>query len=347
MTTAYTSLLGLALPVTGELQGTWGDTVNNSITSLLDTAVAGTTTISTDGDVTLSTTTGSANQARQAILLCSGARTALRTLTAPAQSKIYTVINATTGGYSVKVVGVGPTTGVTVPAGQSAQIAWNGTDFVLVSTMTSSGIVPVASGGTGLSSYTTGDLIYASGSTTLSKLGIGTSTYVMTSSGTAPQWSAPAALTKTDDTNVTLTLGGSASTALLNAASLTLGWTGQLAVGRGGTGLASYTAGDLVYASGTTTISKLAIGTSNQILTSSGTAPQWTSASSISIGTATNLAGGATGSLPYQSSAGTTTFLAAGTNGYILTLAGGVPTWAANTGISTGKSIAMAMIFGG
>ena len=45
MTTAATSLLGLALPVTGELSGTWGDTVNNSITSLLDTAVAGTTTL--------------------------------------------------------------------------------------------------------------------------------------------------------------------------------------------------------------------------------------------------------------------------------------------------------------
>ena len=53
MTTAYTSLLGLALPVTGELSGTWGDTVNNSITSLLDSAVAGTTTLSTDLDVTL------------------------------------------------------------------------------------------------------------------------------------------------------------------------------------------------------------------------------------------------------------------------------------------------------
>lgn len=167
MTTAYTSLLGLALPVTGELQGTWGDTVNNSITSLLDTAVAGTTTLSTDGDVTLSTTTGAANQARQAILLCSGARTALRTITAPAQSKIYTVINATTGGYSVKVVGVGPTTGVTIPAGQTAQIAWNGSDFVLLSSTTSSGIVPVASGGTGLSSGTSGGVLYFSASGTL------------------------------------------------------------------------------------------------------------------------------------------------------------------------------------
>ena len=42
----------------------------------------------------------------------------------------------------------------------------------------------------------------------------------------------PSALTKTDDTNVTLTLGGSASTSLLAATSLTLGWTGTLADSR-------------------------------------------------------------------------------------------------------------------
>jgi hypothetical protein len=52
-------------------------------------------------------------------------------------------------------------------------------------------------------------------------------------------------------------------------------------------------------------------------------------ATATSATTATNLAGGATGSLPYQSGAGATTFLAAGTNGHVLTLAGGVPTWAA------------------
>lgn len=52
-------------------------------------------------------------------------------------------------------------------------------------------------------------------------------------------------------------------------------------------------------------------------------------ATATSATTATNLAGGATGSLPYQTGAGATTFLAAGTNGYVLTLAGGVPTWAA------------------
>lgn len=45
-----------------------------------------------------------------------------------------------------------------------------------------------------------------------------------------------AALTKTDDTNVTLTLGGTPTTALLAATSITAGWTGTLSVARGGTG---------------------------------------------------------------------------------------------------------------
>lgn len=167
MATSYTSLLGLALPVQGELQGVWGDTVNNSITSLLDTAIAGTTTLSTDADVTLSTTTGASNQARQAILLCSGARTAQRTITAPAQSKIYTVINATTGGFAVKLVGVGPTTGVTISAGTSAVVAWNGSDFIFTAVSGSSGVLPVANGGTGLSSGTSGGVLYYSASGTL------------------------------------------------------------------------------------------------------------------------------------------------------------------------------------
>lgn len=78
----------------------------------------------------------------------------------------------------------------------------------------------------------------------------------------------------------------------------------------GGTGLTSYTAGDLPYYATGTALSKLGIGASSTILTSSGTAPQWSTASSVSVGTATNIAGGAQGSIPYQSGAGTTVFLA-------------------------------------
>jgi hypothetical protein len=114
--------------------------------------------------------------------------------------------------------------------------------------------VPTSAGGTGLTSYTAGDTVYYASGTTLSKLAIGASGRYLSSTGSAPQWSAPAALTKTDDTNVTLTLGGSASTALLNAASLTLGWTGTLATTRGGTGLSSFTNKGIVYASSTSAL---------------------------------------------------------------------------------------------
>ena len=68
----------------------------------------------------------------------------------------------------------------------------------------------------------------------------------------------PSALTKTDDTNVTLTLGGTPSTALLQAVSMTLGWTGQLSVARGGTGLAALTAHYLPIGNGTTALTLLA-----------------------------------------------------------------------------------------
>jgi glucose/arabinose dehydrogenase len=151
--TNFSPLLGLALPTTGDLSGTWGTTVNDSITNLIDSAVAGTTTLSADADVTLSTTNGAANQARNAIILWTASNGATtRNITAPAQSKAYLVINAGTG--SIVIRGSGPTTGVTVASGVRALVAWNGSDFVkivsnpVVLTTDVSGVLPVANGGT-------------------------------------------------------------------------------------------------------------------------------------------------------------------------------------------------------
>ena len=151
--TNFTPLLGLALPTTGDLSGTWGTTVNTAITDLLDDAVAGTVTLSADADVTLTTTNGADNQARNAIILWTASNGATtRNITAPAQSKAYVVINAGTG--SIVVRGSGPTTGVTIPSGTRALVAWNGSDFVkivsnpVVLTTDVSGILPVANGGT-------------------------------------------------------------------------------------------------------------------------------------------------------------------------------------------------------
>lgn len=85
----------------------------------------------------------------------------------------------------------------------------------------------------------------------------------------------PAALTKTDDTNVTLILGGTPTTALLQATSITAGWTGTLSSARGGTQTGTYTTGDILYASGTNTLAKLPIGSSTNVLTVTGGVPVW------------------------------------------------------------------------
>jgi len=157
--TNFTPLLGLALPTTGDLSGTWGTTVNTAITDLLDDAVAGTVTLSANADVTLTTTNGADNQARNAIILWTASNGATtRNITAPAQSKAYVVINAGTG--SIVVRGSGPTTGVTIPSGTRALVAWNGSDFVkivsnpVVLTTDVSGTLPIANGGTGTTSTT-------------------------------------------------------------------------------------------------------------------------------------------------------------------------------------------------
>jgi hypothetical protein len=88
--------------------------------------------------------------------------------------------------------------------------------------------------------------------------------------------------------------------------------------------------------------------TANTQFTGAGTGLTGT-ATSLSIGgnaatatsatTATNIAGGAAGSVPYQTASGTTTLLAAGTDGYVLRLASGLPTWGADyTGTVTSVS---------
>jgi hypothetical protein len=187
MTTGNTTLLGLALPVEGELDGTWGDVVNDSITSLVDSAVAGTTTLSADADVTLTDTTLAANQARQAVLLWTASNGATtRNITAPARSKPYIVINAGTG--SVVLRGAGPTTGVTIISGERCLAAWNGSDFVKVASSVVAasgltGVVAPANGGTGVANGTNNTITFT-GNYTLGLTLTGNSSVTMPTSGT-------------------------------------------------------------------------------------------------------------------------------------------------------------------
>ena len=177
MPTTYTPQLGLSLPTQGELSGTWGDVTNTSLTSLVDYAIAGTTTLASDADVTLTAGVGVANQARAAILLFNGSRTVIRNITAPATGKIYYAINATSGGFSVVLRGVGPTAGITIPNGKAVTAVWNGADFVALDASNATGVLAIANGGTG--STTASAALAALG-------GIGANNTALTGIPTAP-----------------------------------------------------------------------------------------------------------------------------------------------------------------
>jgi hypothetical protein len=90
--------------------------------------------------------------------------------------------------------------------------------------------------------------------------------------------------------------------------------------------------GSLVFATSPSLVTPI-LGTpqSGNFSTGTFTWPTFNQNTTGTAAKANNLVGGSAGSLPYQSAADTTVFLAAGTNGQVLTLASGVPSWATPT----------------
>jgi hypothetical protein len=282
MATAYSSLLGLALPVQGDLTGQWGNEVNDYITKYLDASVAGGLAIT--ADVTLTKTTGSAlgaTSSQYAILTCSPASVNI-VVTAPAAYKIY-VVNNTSASYTVTIRGAGPTTGVVLSALEKAVVAWNGTDFFKVATSATDGVSTFSAGSTGLtpSSATSGAVTLAG---TLAVLNGGTG--VTTSTGTTN------VVLSNSPTLVAPNLGSPASVGTMPA--FTLGGT----VSGGGNqinnvviGTSTPLAGSFTTLSATGTLSG---GTSGTAYSFSGSAPATsltlTSAGLLGIGTNTPVA---------------------------------------------------------
>ena len=197
----------------------------------------------------------------------------------------------------------------------------------LTDTSETQGVLPLGRGGTGVDlSPVLGAVIYADNDS-LNQTPAGNVGQVLTSAGGlgAPYWqtiSGIGTVTSIDVSGGTTgltTSGGPVTT----VGTITIG--GTLIPANGGTGISSYAVGDLLFANTTTSLDKLTVGSNGYLLASNGTAPAYVNPTTVTIGTATNLAGGAGGSIPYQSSAGTTTFLASG-NG-VLTASGGNPSY--------------------
>lgn len=195
-------------------------------------------------------------------------------------------------------------------------------------TMGWTGTLSGTRGGTGVNNGSS--TITLGGSLTTSGAFASTFTMTATTSVTFPtsgtlattsQLPTPAALTKTDDTNVTLTLGGTPATALLQATSLTLGWTGLLSLARGGTN-ANLTAsnGGIFYSTASAGAILAGTSTANQIvLSGSNAAPSWS--------TATYPATTTVNQILFSSSANTITGLTTGNSSTIFTNTSGVPAW--------------------
>lgn len=226
MTTGTTSLLSLALPVEGELDGTWGDVVNYGITDYVDIAVAGTLTLNGDGAVTLANTAGDASgtnigstTAQYAVIKITGTLTTTKIVTAPSTSKTYIIDNAATGG-SVTFKASGQT-GVSVAVGEKCTVYFNGTDYVKVASSVADGVTSVSGTGT-VNGITLTGTVTSTGSLTLGGTlsGVNLATQV---TGTLP-----------------IANGGTGTTST-TFANLATNVTGTLPVANGGTGVTTST----------------------------------------------------------------------------------------------------------
>ena len=285
-TTAFvTSAIGGSTVVNSFSAGSTGLTPNSASSGAI--TLGGTLAVANGGTgVTTSTGTGSNVLSISPTFTGtpSAPTAALNTNTTQLATTAYVIqqVSSSGGGTVTSVVGTGTVNGITLTGTvtSSGNLTLGGTLSGVSLTSQVSGTLPVANGGTNLTSYTIGDTLYASGTTTLSKLGIGTVGQVLTvnSGATAPQWSTPTTGTVT---SVSFTGG------LITVASATT--TPALTV--------AGTSGGIVYFSSASTWASSALLASNALMIGggAGSAPSTTTTGTgvlTALGNATNAASG-------------------------------------------------------
>lgn len=355
MSSTYSPDLRIELIGTGDQAGVWGSTTNTNLGTLLESAIAGYTSVSIiSASQALTVNNGAADEARYAALALTTSTGANFAVYIPPSSKLYVFYNAssyTATIYCSTVAGntTAAGTGIAIPTGKKMALWTDGTnvyqqtDYMISptfltpalgtpasGTLTNATGLPISTGVSGLGSGVatflatpssanlaaavtgetgSGALVFATSptlvtpalgtpssgtltsctglpvATGISGLGSGVATFLATPS------SANLAAALTDETGtganvfantptlVTPILGTPTSGALTNCTGLplTTGVTGTLPAANGGTGQSSYTVGDIVYASTTTALSKLAdVATGNALISGGvGVAPSY------------------------------------------------------------------------
>lgn len=254
---AYTTSGWITLGTGG---GSGGVTAIATGTGLIGGPITTTGTIAIANTTVVAGTYGSSSNIPQIIINAQGQITSA------------TNIAVSTGGTVTSVDVSGGTTGLTTSGGP---ITSSGT-------ITLAGTLGATNGGTGQNTYTTGDILYASATNTLSKLSVGTNGFVLTLAAGVPTWAASTGGVTSFSTSLN---GLTPSTATTGAITL----AGTLGISSGGTGQTSASAafnalspitttGDLIIGNGTNSATRLGIGSNGYVLTSDGTTAAWQAA---------------------------------------------------------------------
>lgn len=133
--TTFSTALKLELPGDGQQSGTWGQTTNKNLGTLLEQAITGVQTITMlDANYTLTNLNGVSDESRNAVLVVGGTNSAIRSVIVPSTNKLYTVKNNTTGGFAILVKTSGGS-GFSVQNGQSVNVYCDGTEVYQQQTM--------------------------------------------------------------------------------------------------------------------------------------------------------------------------------------------------------------------
>lgn len=313
----------------GDQSGLWGQTTNTNLGTLVEQAVTGVVSITmSDANYTLTSFNGITDEARNAVLVVTGTNAAVRDLIPPVAKKLYTIVNNTTGGFAIRVIGASGT-GVNIPNGTTGLVYCDGTNFVNGLSGTSGNFSVAGALSVTSTSNLGGAITY--GGVTLSNAVTGTGSMVLSAS---PAFTGtPTAITASPGTNTTQI----ATTAFVNAATSTFGTmatqnannvsitggtiTGitDLTVADGGTGASTFTANSVVLGNGTSALNgnMVAPGANGNVLTSNGTTWQSTTPASTQPGTSitvywvngSQITAGRAGGTVYQNTSGKTRFI--------------------------------------
>ena len=129
MASTYSPSLKITLPGDGDQAGIWGQTTNTNLGTLIEQAITGVVSITmSNANYTLTSFNGVSDEARNAVLVVTGANSAVRDVIPPVAKKLYTVVNNTSGGFAIRVIGASGT-GVTIPNGFTVLVYCDGINF--------------------------------------------------------------------------------------------------------------------------------------------------------------------------------------------------------------------------